>query len=112
MKSIVVAMMLLAGARAGAAQQPDSGSFFVRLGQDTIAVERYARTRQQLVAEALLRTPVTRHIKLTATFNDAGNITWWEVVNSPVAGTPTPGPMSRALVTVVGDSVVVESWTA
>ena len=112
MKSIAIAMLLLAGAEAAGAQQPDSGSFFVRLGRDTIAVESYTRTRHQLVAEALLRTPVTRHIKLTATFNDEGNITWWEVLNNPVAGTPKPGPMSRALVTVVGDSVTVESWTA
>ena len=88
----------------------DSGSFFVRLGTDTIAIERYRRTKFQLTGEALMRTPMTRHITLTVTFRDDGGIGWWEVVNSPVAGVPNSPPVLRILATPVRDSVQVLSW--
>jgi hypothetical protein len=94
----------------GSAQTPDSGSFFVRLGRDTIAVERYTRTAYALTAEALLRTPITRHLKLNVTYKADGSVSWWEVVNSPVAGTPNSGPVTRSLVTLLGDSAQVEFW--
>lgn len=110
---ITIAMLALTCASTLSAQQlPDSGSFFVRLGSDTVAVERYTRTRHQLVSEALLRTPITRRIKLTVTFKDDGTISWWEVLNSPVAGTPNSGPVTRGLVTLVGDSAQVQYWSA
>ena len=107
--SIAIAAVLYASA-AQAQMRPDSGSFFVRLGNDTIAVERYTRNTQMLVAEALLRTPVTRHIKLSVTFRDDGTLSWWEVINSPIAGVPTSGPLQRSLVTLIGDSAQVETW--
>lgn len=103
--------MLTAG-RAHAQQLPDSGSFFVRIGRDTIAVERYTRTPQQLVAEAVMRTPITRHVKLTVTFRGDGAVSWWEVINSPVAGVPNSGPASRMIVTLLGDSAQVEVSSA
>ncbi len=106
--------LLLTTTAAGAhgQQLADSGSFFVRLGRDTIAVERYTRTKHQLVSEALMRTPVTRHLKLTVTFKDDGTLSWWEVINSPVAGVPNAQPVSRMLVTLLGDSAHVEVWSA
>ncbi|HET9441311.1 MAG TPA: DUF2911 domain-containing protein [Longimicrobiales bacterium] len=103
---------LTVGAAGAQAQQPaDSGSFFVRLGRDTIAIERYTRTKQQLVSEAVLRTPVTRHLKLAVTFKDDGSVSWWEVLNNPVAGSGDKTPVSRVLATVVGDSVQIELWS-
>ncbi|HEX6066211.1 MAG TPA: hypothetical protein VFZ04_18395, partial [Longimicrobiales bacterium] len=108
----LAALLLTTAGGAHAQQLADSGSFFVRLGRDTIAVERYTRTKQQLVAEALMRTPVTRHLKLTVTFKDDGTLSWWEVINSPVAGVPNAGPISRMLVTLIGDSAQVEVWNA
>src|SRR5687768_1202703 len=88
----------------------DSGSFFVRLGTDTIAVERYTRTRNLLVSEAVSRTPVLRHMKLTVTFKDDGSVSWWELVNSPVPGIPGQLPVLRQLVTLLGDTANVELW--
>ncbi len=46
-------------------QAPDSGAFVITLGQDTIGVERYARTADRLVDDMVLRdrAPViTRHL--------------------------------------------------
>lgn len=101
------ALLLSSEARA---QKPDSGAFFVRLGNDTIAVETYVRTPQQLVAHAVLRTPQTRRYKLTVTRKDDGTISWYEVVNNPVAGVPNPSPPMRNVVTYVGDSAHVQTW--
>jgi len=92
------------------AQAPDSGAFFVRLGKDTLAVERYVRTPQQLVAEAVMRTPRTRTTKLTITFKDDGSISWYEVLNDPVAGAPKPLLRLRSVVTMIGDSARFEVW--
>src|SRR5688572_21518877 len=108
MKKLIALVTLAFAPSLHAQQQPDSGSFFVRLGRDTIAVERYAHTKSQLIAEALLRTPVTRHLKLTVTFKEDGTLSWWEVVNSPVPGTGETGPVTRGLVTITGDSATVD----
>lgn len=92
------------------AQKPDSGAFFVRLGNDTLAVERYVRSPNQLVAEALLRTPQTRAMKLTVTFKDDGRVSWYEVQNNPVPGVPKAAPVIRGVVTYLGDSARIETW--
>jgi len=94
------------------AQQVDSGAFIVRLGRDTIAVERYVRTPLQLVAEGTLRTPQTRRYKLNITFKDSGAISWFEVINAPVAGVPGSVPIMRNVGTYLGDSVRIETWVS
>jgi hypothetical protein len=94
------------------AQKPDSGAFFVRLGKDTLAVERYVRNSHQLIADAVLRTPQTRLMKLTLTFNDKGDVAWYEVLSSPVPGVPNSPPLIRSLTTYTGDSARIETWVA
>lgn len=101
------AVALPADARA---QQADSGAFFVRLGKDTLSVERYVRNSRQLIADAVMRTPQTRMLKLTVTFRDDGNVSWYELWNNPVPGVPKAIPVVRNLVTYVGDSARVERW--
>ncbi|HEY0811126.1 MAG TPA: DUF2911 domain-containing protein [Longimicrobiales bacterium] len=112
MKRLITLFAALGCAGALQAQEvADSGSFFVRLGTDTIAVERYTRTRLQLVSEAISRTPVLRQMKLTITFKDDGSVSWWEIVNSPVPGIPGQLPVLRQVVTLIGDSANVELWS-
>ena len=113
MKTTLMLLAVLGCTTAVHAQErPDSGSFFVRLGKDTIAIERYTRSGNILVGEALMRPPVTRHLKLTVTFKDDGTLSWWEVINSPVPGVPNPIPVVRTLVTLLGDSAQIETWAA
>lgn len=90
----------------------DSGAFFVTLGRDTIAVERYIRTAAWLNAEAALRTPQTRHYKLNLTFRDDGGMSWYEVINHPVAGVPNSAPLLRTVTMYSGDSATVQEWAA
>ncbi len=39
----------------------DSGAFITRLGNDTLAMERYTRTTTQLRGEYVIRTPRSLH---------------------------------------------------
>jgi hypothetical protein len=111
---VLLALVALLGAGAGSAeaQVADSGAFFVRLGTDTIAVERYVRTPMLLKGEAVLRTPQTRMYKLNVTFRDDGGVSWYEVHNDPVAGVPNSAPIMRTLTTYVGDSAQIDTWVA
>ncbi|MGQ0562811.1 MAG: DUF2911 domain-containing protein [Gemmatimonadota bacterium] len=100
------------GAPAAQAQSADSGAFFVRLGKDTIAVERYVRTPLQLIGEAVLRSPQTRRYKLTVTFKADGSVSWYEVENIPVAGVPNSAPIMRSVTTYGADSARTQTWVA
>ena len=108
----ILAVSLLAAAAPVQAQVADSGAFFVRLGKDTIAVERYVRTAHSLKAEAALRTPQTRAYTLTVTFKDDGGVSWYEIQNKPVAGVKNPVPVMRSVTTYGADSATVQPWYA
>jgi hypothetical protein len=69
------------------AQDPDSGAFVIRLGQDTVAVERYTRRGDQLVDDMVLRdrSPVVlRHF--VATLKPEGAIARFELANTIPGG--------------------------
>jgi hypothetical protein len=111
-RTTILVLSLLAAASSAQAQVADSGAFFVRLGKDTIAVERYVRTSHSLKAEAALRTPQTRAYKLDITFTDDGGVSWFEIQNNPVAGIKNPVPVMRSVTTYGADSAMVQPWYA
>jgi Protein of unknown function (DUF2911) len=83
-----------------------TGEFLVRLGRDTLAVERYTRTADRLEGEQVVRSPRTVHRLYTATFGPGGAIERFELVTHNVSG--GPGPLERkATATFSGDSVVM-----
>jgi Protein of unknown function (DUF2911) len=83
-----------------------SGEFLVRLGRDTLAVERYTRTADRLEGEQVLRSPRTVHRLYTATFGAGGALERFELITHNVSG--GPGPLERkATATFSGDSVVM-----
>jgi len=83
-----------------------SGEFLIRLGRDTLAVERYTRTADRLEGEQVVRSPRTVHRLYTATFGPGGAIERFELVTHNVSG--GPGPLERkATATFTGDSVVM-----
>jgi hypothetical protein len=111
-RTIILVLSLLAAGSSAQGQVADSGAFFVRLGKDTIAVERYVRTSHALKAEAALRTPQTRAYKLDITFKDDGGVSWYEIQNNPVAGVKNPVPVMRSTTTYGADSATVQPWYA
>ena len=86
-RSLLITVLMMSWAVPLAAQQrADSGAFIIRLGTDTIAVERYVRMGNRLVAEAVQRSPRTMVHSLTYEFDPQGRVTRATVVSRPPGG--------------------------
>lgn len=87
----------------GLDQLADSGAFVVRLGNDTLVLERFVRTVDSIRAEALIRSPATvlrrYHLKL----NSSGGIAQFETVDVAI-GTDTV--TRRETLDHIGDTAV------
>jgi hypothetical protein len=90
------------------AQAPERGGFIVRLGNDTVAVERFSRTRTQLEGDIVSRSPRTGITHYVATLGPTGRITRYEsALHAGAAGVTGPA-LSSMVVTVAGDTAVVQ----
>lgn len=86
---LLILLSSLASSLVQAQERPDSAAFTIRLGTDTTAVERYVRTRGQLVAEAVQRSPSTLLHRLQLRFGPDGRIAGGEYeVRAPGAAAP------------------------
>ena len=101
--SLPIALLALPLPAALAAQ---TGQFLVRLGRDTLAVERYTRTADRLEGEQVVRSPRTVHRLYTATFGPGGVVERFELITHNVSG--SPGPLERrATASFSGDTAVM-----
>ncbi len=82
-----------------AAQTTAEGVFVVRLGRDTIAVERYQRTLERIEGELVAFAPNTRVIRYTMQLTRAGTIVSGEVEVLPGAGAAGTTPTMAATFT-------------
>jgi hypothetical protein len=112
--SVVFALSILLGACAGGTVStprpmvPEQGAFLVRLGNDTISVERYTRTETALEGDLLLRAPRARIVHYRATLGDGGQVTRYEATTRAlVPGPATPRPQTTTMV-FEADSARVE----
>ena len=97
----LLTISLLAGPVA--AQTPDSGAFIVRLGNDTLVLERFVRTGDRVRAEALVRSPATVLRRYELRLNQHGGIRRFEAVEL----TPADHIVTRReQLIVVGDTAV------
>lgn len=104
----LISLLLLACLAAGDVAAQDRAAFVTRLGQDTLAVERFERTPSGIEATVLLRTPQTtlRHYRLD--LDEAGALRRFEAeTRAPDAPADAP-PTRRAVFTPEGDSLRVE----
>ncbi len=89
------------------AQPADSASLVTRLGNDTLAVERFVRAGQRVEAEVVLRSPaVSRTRHLLETSPEGGLVRLETVSLDPRGGMPTG---RSSVVTQVGDSLRIET---
>jgi hypothetical protein len=93
------------GALPLAAQQ---SAFVIRLGRDTAAVERIARTGTTVTADAVIRQPRTtmRHLQLDYRGDRLAKAEM--VITRPDAAAGA-APLQRSVATFVGDSMIVET---
>ena len=101
LSSLLIAALVLPAVLAA-----QTGQFLVRLGRDTLAIERYTRTADRLEGEQVVRSPRTVHRLYTATFGPGGAVERLELVTHNVSG--GPGPLERkATATFSGDTAVM-----
>ncbi|MGQ0646469.1 MAG: DUF2911 domain-containing protein [Gemmatimonadaceae bacterium] len=96
--------VLAASLPTGAAAQ--SGGFLVRLGNDTIAMERYERTATRIDGTVLRRSPATTLVKYSISLNSDGSIASYEQSTLRADGTPTPNAPVPLRMTFTADSVL------
>ncbi len=101
---LLLAVTLLA--RVALAAQ--SGAFIVRLGQDTLAVERYTRSPELLQGEQVLRSPVTVHRIYRAVLAPDGTVKSFELITHNIGGGPGPAE-TRGTIEFRGDSAIVQA---
>lgn len=81
------------------------GAFLVRLGNDTLGLERYTRTPDRLEGEQVWRAPRTVHRIYTVTFGSGGAITRLVLVTHNVSGGPGPRE-TKATLEFRGDTAI------
>ena len=86
--------------------QTDSAAFIIRLGTDTLAMERYVRTPTELRAVALQRSPTTTLHRLVISFGPGGRVTEAEY---GMRASPTGEQVVRRVTRFVGDSAIIEN---
>ncbi len=110
MMRFLLPAVVLAAPGALAAQ---TGAFVVRLGVDTLGVERFIRTEAQLRGEQVLRSPRGVHRIYVVTYRADGSVERFELVTHIVDGSPGPretratadfGPATVAMRVPDGDS--------
>ena len=119
MRSIPLAALLLA---APAAAQPVSkdapnaggagGAFVVRLGSDTLAVERYTRAGNRVEGDVVNRSPSVRVTHYVVELDPSGRVTRAQLASRQADGSLVPNTAKSASVVFRGDSALSEILTA
>lgn len=98
--------LMVSGVSSGLlAQGADSAAFIVRLGHDTTSIERYIRTGNQLIVEAVQRSPSTTVHRIVYEFDAQNNITR---ASYAVRRPGSEQPVMRRVITFTGDSAAID----
>ena len=84
-----------------------SGAFVVRLGADTIVVERFVRTGDTYSVEQMLRSPTARLFHTHITVTPAGDVAGMSYMQHRIGSSRTDPPVAVTDVTITGDSATL-----
>mgnify|MGYP003577116907 CR=1 FL=1 len=101
-------MIALLLALAVTVQDSSGGAFVVRIGNDTLSLEQYTRTRTQLRGEYLIRAPRSLHRIYVNDLNPDGTIRRSELITHNIGSGPGPAE-TKLTVEFRGDSAVITS---
>jgi hypothetical protein len=87
----------------------ESAAFVVRLGRDTVGVERFTRSPGRIEEDLVTRTPRTQVRHVVWVLGATGDVAQLEMTIRRPGEAPTAAPLQRITATFRGDSVVVES---
>ncbi len=100
----ILAALLATTARA----QTQTGGFVITLGVDTVHVESFTRTSQRLDGRIVTRSPTTRVMNYSLTFDAGGSPVRYEFVTTRIDGSPIQGVAQAGSVVFGADSVTRE----
>ncbi|MGH9204517.1 MAG: hypothetical protein ACRD2A_25085 [Vicinamibacterales bacterium] len=87
--------------------QSQTRGFLVRLGSDTIAIERFERNGSHIEGTILRHIPQTSLLKYTIHLNADGSVAWYEQRVTRADGSALPNaPAAPLKITFTGDSVI------
>jgi hypothetical protein len=82
----------------------DRGAFVVRLGSDTLAVERYTRSGTRFESDIAARIPLTRRMRYTGTLNPDGTVKELRITGTPISQGPGQLPPLDATLVIGRDT--------
>ena len=88
------------------AARAQTGAFVVRLGTDTIAVERFQRSGSRIEGSVVRHTPSTNVVRYTITLNADGTVSSYQLAIVRADGTPMPNAPAPLAMRFTGDSVL------
>jgi hypothetical protein len=103
MRSLVLAAAVLTLPASLAKAQ--AGGFVVRLGSDTIAVERYERLANRIEGQILRHLPTTSILRYAVTLNADGSVAGYEQSILRPDGSAAPNAPGAQRMRITGDSV-------
>ncbi len=105
------ALLALAAALlpACASEEAESGAFVVRLGTDTVAVERYVRTPERFESIAATRSPRARVSEAVLSFAPDGGARRFERTVRDAGAPPESPPEQITVIQFGSDSAVIET---
>lgn len=106
MRPLFIRAALAAFAFVPSPTHAQSGAFIVRLGADTVVVESYATSGDQITGTLVRRTPITTVTKYTITLGAGRMVTGYEQQTFLPNGTPSPNAPAKLSMSFTGDSVV------
>ncbi len=106
MRRLAAAVFLLATLLPTGARAQTSHSYLVRLGRDTLSLERVTRTPTQVRGEFVVRTPRSLHRTYVMELAADSTVRRFEMVTR-VLGAAVPARESRASIDFLGDSALV-----
>lgn len=101
---LAVAALAIAAAAPTHAQGPDSAAFVIRLGHDTTVIERYVRSADRIVMEAVQRAPSTMLHRMELHTDAKGLVTHAEYTQRAPGGGE---PVLRRETRFAGDSAII-----
>lgn len=85
----------------------DEGNYLVKIGSDTLLLERVTRSKKQIKGEYVTRTPRSAYRTYTIDLGSDGLVKKFELLSKPLG--PTPGRETRSSVEFVRDSAITSS---
>ena len=106
MRTTLVGLGIAAAVALPLAGEAQARGFLVRLGSDTIAIERFERSADRIDGTVLRRIPQTNFFKYAIRLNPDGSVATYEQTVLRADGSPSPLAPNTLKIAFVGDSVI------